>query len=298
MHIEVKRENMYLLEAFASETRVAIIEWLNTRPMNIRELAAQLHLSSAIVTRHVQKLERAGLLRCEQQPGLRGMQKVCSLAEETLTLQLRTIRHNPDVYVHEIPVGQYNAYDIRPTCGLCSAKSAIGMHDDIRYFADPLHTQAELLWFGSGWIAYRIPNYLLASQTVRSLEISLELCSEAPGFNENRPSDIGFRLNGQLVGVWTSPGDFGSRPGVHTPNWWRGGTQHGVLKTLRVDATGSHVDGVLVSDVALSALGIVSGSEITFQIENLESARHAGGVNLFGSRFGNYAQGIRVAMGY
>lgn len=298
MQIDMKQSNMHILEVFSSATRVAIIELLNKGPLNIKEIAKALGFSSAIITKHVQKLEHAGIIKCESQSGKRGMQKISSLAEESIILQLRTGARSSDFYIHDIPVGQYTAYHVHLTCGLASAAGIIGMNDDPRYFADPAHTQAELLWFGSGWVEYRIPNYLLSSQTAKTLEISLEICSEAPAYNEHQPSDIGFRINGKLLGIWTSPGDFGIKRGIFTPDWWNGGTQYGLLKTVRVDETGSFIDGVQLSGIGIKDLGIVYGSEITFRIENDENARHVGGLNLFGKSFGNYAQDIRVLLGY
>ncbi len=298
MQIDATTGNLPVLEALASDTRLAMIGLLNERPCNISELADALSISSAIVTRHVQKLEAAGLIRCSTQSGRRGMQKICTLAEDVLTVRLRVLTRASDVYVHEIPVGQYTAYSVQPTCGLASATGLIGMSDDPRYFADPAHIQAELLWFGCGWIEYRVPNYLLGNQTAKSLEISLELCSEAPRYDEHHPSDIDFTLNGLPIGLWTSPGDFGARKGAYTPDWWHGGTQYGLLKTIRVDDTGSHIDGVRMSATTIADLNIRYGSEITFRLGVDANARHMGGLNLFGKGFGNYRQDIRVTMAY
>lgn len=298
MQIPVDRAHRGILEVFSSQTRVAIIELLGTRSMNIGELAAALDLSSAIITRHIQQMATAGIIHCEAMPGRRGTQKICSLAVEAITLTLRSQPREQHIHVHEIPVGQYSGYQVQPTCGLASASGLIGMNDDPRYFADPAHIQASLLWFGSGWVAYRVPNFLLGGQTARSLEISLEVCSEAPVYKEHHPSDIGFRVNGMLLGVWTSPGDFGEKKGLLTPDWWQGGSQYGILKTIRVDDTGSFIDGVRTSDITVDQLGIQYGQEITFRVEVDEEACHKGGLNLFGKQFGNYGQDIRVALGY
>ena len=298
MQIDATADNLPVLEALASETRLAMIALLNRRALNISELAESLDISSAIVTRHVQKLEAAGLVRCSTQSGRRGMQKICSLAEDSVTLRLRTVTRNADVHVHEIPIGQYTAFCVQPTCGLASATGLIGMSDDPRYFADPAHVQAELLWFGCGWVEYRIPNYLLGNQVAKSIEISLELCSEAPRYDEHHPSDIGFAINGRPLGLWTSPGDFGARKGTYTPDWWNGGTQYGLLKTIRVDETGSYIDGVRMSDAVITELAIQYGGEITFRLGVDEHARHMVGLNLFGRAFGNYRQDIRVTLAY
>ncbi len=76
MIIQVHSGNTAYFECFASETRLRMIELLNVRPMNIKELAAELELSSAIITKHIQKLEDAGIVGTESLSGLRGRQKV------------------------------------------------------------------------------------------------------------------------------------------------------------------------------------------------------------------------------
>src|SRR5690606_1909033 len=108
--------------------------------------------------------------------------------------------------------------------------SIIGMIDDPRYFSDPDHIHAKHLWFASGYVEYRIPNYTVTTQTITGVTISLEICSEAPGFNENWPSDITFSLNDVALGTWTCPGDFGKKRGAYTPDWWVNMTQYGLLK--------------------------------------------------------------------
>ncbi|TLS49239.1 ArsR family transcriptional regulator [Paenibacillus antri] len=304
MRLQADRTNVAIFECFSSESRLRIIELLNERPMNIKELADAVGLSSAIVTKHVQKMEEAGLLVTESIAGKRGMQKLCRLALDELTLVLKrgpAAGERPasaNRYEVSLPVGQYSSCAVKPTCGLASEHGMIGMVDDPRYFSDPEHVKASHLWFGSGFVEYRIPNYLLRNQTALSLDISLEICSEAPGFNENWPSDISFYVNDRLLGTWTCPGDFGETRGVYTPEWWINRSQYGLLKTLSVGPTGAYIDGVRLSDVTLDALGLAYGETISFRIAALETARNVGGVTLFGKGFGNYNQDIHVSLTY
>jgi len=300
MNIEVSSKNLAFLECFASETRVKIIELLNNRPMNIKELAAALDVTSTVITKHIQKLENAGIISSNSIVGKRGMQKICHLTLEQATLQIKWKQELAERNMHlvSIPVGQYTSFDVKPTCGLASPEKLIGMLDDPRYFADPLHVQAGLVWFGSGHVTYRIPNFLLSNQVLDSMEISLEICSEAPTYNENWPSDIEFAINNVTVGTWTSPGDFGKHRGVYTPAWWKLGTQHGLLKTITVNSEGTFLDGTVLSDIVVSDLGISYGKEILFRISCPEDGHNVGGVTLFGKGFGNYSQDIQVKMTY
>lgn len=298
MIIEVSTSNLKFLEAFSSETRIKIIEIIGQKPMNIKELASHLGLSSAIITKHIQHLETAGIVKCENTAGKRGMQKICSINLESVLLQFIRKDRQTNSYLHSIPVGQYSAYNIKPTCGLASDSKILGILDDPRYFGDPDHTNAALLWFGSGWVEYSLPNFLLKNQITRRIEISMEICSEFPGYNENWPSDITFYINGAVLGLWTCPGDFGETRGVYTSDWWIHGTQYGLLKTIIINKEGSFVDGVKMSDVKINDLGIQYGKVITFRIASLDNVRNQGGVTIFGKGFGNYNCNIEVCMEY
>ncbi|WP_141500207.1 ArsR/SmtB family transcription factor [Paenibacillus luteus] len=299
MNIEVNSRNLKFLECFASETRIKMIELLNHKPMNIKDLAEALGISSAIVTKHIQKLEEAAIVTTESVPSTRGRQKICHLTLDSATLQFR-VKEKPDQnrYAVSIPIGQYSNYEVKPTCGLASSTKIIGMVDDPRYFSDPEHVKASHLWFGSGFIEYRIPNYLVGKQTVRSLSISLEICSEAPHYNENWPSDLSFYINDRCLGTWTCPGDFGAVRGVYTPEWWDLGTQHGLLKQITVDSEGAFIDGIRMSDTAVNDLSLSIGEDIRFRISAPETAAHSGGLSMFGKQFGNYDQDIQVYVAY
>ncbi len=297
MIVDVTTKNMKVLECFSSETRVRIIELLNEKPYNIGELAEALGMSSAIITKHIQKLEEARIVFTENTVGKRGTQKRCSLNVEKMTLVLRTAENKKPQsgFTVDLPVGQFTQYKVRPTCGMASSVKRIGMMDDPRYFDDPERTMAEHLWFASGFVEYRIPNFLVGQETASCITIALEICSEAPYYNDNWPSDITFSINNTVVATWTCPGDFGSKRGQYTPEWWVD-TQYGLLKVLSVTDEGTFIDGVKFSDVQIDQLHIKTGQELLFRIACPESAANCGGVSLFGKNFGNYPQDIRVTV--
>lgn len=305
MEIKVSQENLSLFVALASETRIRMIEMLSKENLNIREMAQRLNMSSAMITKHVQQLEEAGILITEHIAGKRGMQKQCTLRLDQASLIFKTdaagvsAEPDQDAYDVNIPVGQYSAYLVKPTCGLASETKLIGMRDDPRYFAEPEHVKAQHIWFSSGFVEYRIPNYVSGKSSISGLRISLEIGSEAPGYDEDWASDITFTVNDVPVCVWTSPGDFGKNRGKLTPSWWEpGNTQHGLLKTLSVTPSGTYMDGVRLSDVSIQDIPILPSEEIRFRILSPEDARNAGGVSLFGRHFGNYEQDIQVRVSY
>lgn len=299
MKLDVTTKNMNVLECFSSETRVRMIELLNAKPYNIGELAEALGVSSAIITKHIQKMEEAGIIATETMVGKRGTQKRCSLKVDRIELVLLTNEEEKPRgqagFTVDLPIGQYVRYEVRPTCGLASADKRIGMMDDPRYFDDPERTTAEHLWFASGYVEYRIPNYLVGQESASRLTISLEICSEAPQYNEHWPSDITFSINGTEVATWTCPGDFGHKRGQYTPKWWTD-TQYGLLKVLSITDEGTFIDGVRCSDVTIHQLNVKAGQELLLRIACPETAANCGGVSLFGKGFGNYPQDIRVVV--
>ena len=59
MQLEINQEALPVYEALASNVRIKIIQLLAKNKMNVKELAQELGLSSAIITMHIKKLEEA-----------------------------------------------------------------------------------------------------------------------------------------------------------------------------------------------------------------------------------------------
>lgn len=291
--IRLTPENLPFFEALASETRLRLLERLAEGECNIKELAASLGLSSAIITRHVRQLEDAGFLQTRMIREGGAIQKRCSVAEGEFLLQMPVLRREEREYQEiSIPVGQFTDCQVRPTCGLASEIKVIGAFDDPRCFFLPERTDAQILWFGRGYVEYRIPNGLRPDQEAEELEISCELSSEAPGYRDDWPSDITFWLNGRRLCTWTSAGDFGEQRGRLTPDWWHV-NQYGVLKTVRLREDGVYLDGARFSREGICSFGLQKESwTLRFSVE--EDAHYIGGCTLYGERFGNYPQNILV----
>jgi predicted transcriptional regulator len=292
------RKWLPLYEALASEVRLHILELLAEKPMNLKEIAARLELSSAILTMHIRKLELSRLIRTKMVRKQGGTHKICSLAETDVEISLPHAGTEERLfYEQNIPVGHYTSFDVHPTCGLATREKLIGQFDDPRYFLDPERVNAAILWFGRGFVEYKTPNYLLLSQQPEELEISFEIASEAPGANDQWPSDIQFYLNDVRLGEWTSPGDYGGDSRRRfTPDWWTV-NQYGLWKILRVNRTGTYMDGQKISDTTLDDLKLEKHFwTIRFAVE--EDAQHVGGLTLYGTGFGNYNQDIQFRMYY
>lgn len=300
MEITTKIDSLPILEALGSESRLNIINLLAEREYNIKQIAEKLYLSSGIVTRHIQQLEKAGLISTRFVSTDSGSQKICRLAIEELYIRFPS-NIFPDYKIHQtyIPVGHFTDFNATPTCGLASVEDYIGELDQPMYFMDSKRMEAEIIWLTEGFLEYKIPNLLeLKTEKPELLEISLEMASEFPVSNNAWPSDIGFYINDTYVGKWTVPGNYSDVRGKLTPEWWPDrNSQYGLLKTLRITPHETLIDGESISDVKLEDLN-VDGNLIKIKIAVEEGNNHGGGLTIFGKRFGNYPQHIIYKMYY
>ncbi len=281
-----------LLKALSSETRLAILAYLGDRLVNINDIAAALQISPSSATTHIQILEKADLIRTKIIPASHGLQKLCGRTYDDVHIKLeRTDVHSHNSFSVTMPIGQYYDFDVSPTCGLASETALIGLLDTPASFYELEHVSAQLLWFGSGYVTYRFPNHLPSGATAVRLDLSAEICSEAPLHHLDWPSDITMCINGVEIGTWTSPADFGGERGLLTPQWW--GTkdsQYGQLKIWSVSSDGSYIDGQVLSSVRIEDLRLGERPYIEVQMSVKPNAQNVGGLNLFGEKFGNYPQ--------
>ncbi|MEK3704130.1 ArsR family transcriptional regulator [Paenibacillus sp. FSL R7-0198] len=284
-----------LYEALASEVRWRIMDMIADREMNVKDIAAVLELSPSIVTMHIRKLEEADLIGSRRVRINGGTHKLCYLKQNQIEIELPSASQTSRTREQIISVGHYTAFDIHPTCGLGTLEKEIGVWDDPRYFLDPERVHAAILWFGKGYVEYKTPNFVLPDQTTDAIEISMELASEAPGLRDHWPSDIRFTFNGVSLGTWTSPADFGrAARGKYTPEWWhRNVNQYGLLKTIRIDASGTYTDGERMSDVTLADIKL-SEPFWTLRFTVDEESPNVGGLTIYGAGFGNHDQDIVI----
>jgi predicted transcriptional regulator len=289
-----------VLKALDSFNRLRILRFLANRMASVNDIAAALDLPTSTAALHVETLEEAGLILSEFEPASRGLRKVCARMYDRVVLDLPVPEQPREQAVETtMPIGAFADCQITPTCGLLSATGIIGMLDDPASFYEPGRMDAQLLWFHMGYVEYRFPNRLPSGAQADSLRLSMEICSEAPLFNPDWPSDITVWINGVEVGTWTSPGDFGGEPGRLTPEWWTPrNTQYGLLKVWHVGEREAEVDGMRVSGVTLRDLNLNSSSFVAVRIGVKPDAEHVGGINLFGSQFGNYPQDLILRIGY
>jgi predicted transcriptional regulator len=293
--------SLILLQALSSETRLLMLSLLSHRTMNVSALTEAIGLPHSTVNFNLKQLEQAGLVSIQYMPGTRGQQKLISKRYDEVLVKLPGVEIDAakDTVEVSMPVGNYKRVEVKPTCGLASDTKYIGMIDDPRSFFEPEHVFAQILWFKQGFVEYAFPNNLPHGAEATELELSMEICSEAPEYALDWPSDITLWINGVEVGMWTSPADFGGERGRHTPEWWSvDQTNFGLLKRWRVTTDGAFIDGEKLSKVTLEDLNLTEAHHVEVRLGVKADARNVGGLNLFGRKFGNYGQDILMRTKY
>jgi predicted transcriptional regulator len=266
--------------------------------MNISELAEEFSLPLSSAALHVKILEEAGIIFTEEKPGLRGAQKICAILAEDVYLNIfhREKRENPSkTIVCRMPLGNYFDCSVTKPCGLAGRNTYIGIEDSENAFYSVNRIHAQIVWFTTGFLEYRFSNHFLKKEKLLELGFSFEACSEAPGYDNDWPSDITLWINNTEVFTFRSAGDYGGIRGVCNPGWWPdSSTQYGELHRLEITGQGCFGDARKTADHNLESLGLYEGDYISFKIGVKEDAEYTGGINIFGEHFGNYRQGIEM----
>lgn len=290
-----------VFKALSTPMRMRIMELIyEDDNLSMNDLAERSGLTNSAISMHVSKLVDAGLVQIKTTSGRRGTMKIVRPRYDRLMIDLAPQKAVNQCYIDDIRIGHYSAYQITPTCGIATPQKIIGDFDNPKTFSYPDRFDAGVLWFGSGYIEYNLPNHLQPGQTVREMQISFEASSECPDTNVDYPSDIHFYLNGISLGTWISPGDFGDRRGFLSPVWWSERlNQYGLLKTLIINNEGCFIDGTSqISNTTVADLNLDYNSIINFRFEVPRYTANCGGLTLFGEDFGDYAQAIRLKLFY
>lgn len=287
-------------KALSSPVRLEILGLLYDQSMIIGEIAKKLDIPASSAAFHLKLLEQAGLVRMEEQPGTRGSTKLCTIKVDHIAIDM--VKKNTDIdeiFSAEMPVGAYSSCQVTPTCGLCGPAGVIGNEDAEYCFYYPERMDAGILWTASGFVEYKFANGVPKKRRAKSVSVSMEICSEAPGYREDWKSDITVWINGMDCGTWTCPGDFGGRRGRLAPSFWpNGSTQYGIQTIWAVRKDGTYMNEKKVSDVTVEQLCLWEKSYVSVKIGNKPDAKYVGGFNLFGKGFGDYNQDIILTVEY
>ena len=229
-------------------------------------------------------------------------------------------RHNFNIHTSNtnfisipISIGAYSNYslDNQPyPYGVVdrNLKEKLSLDNPIRYLA-------QLVWFEqSGYLEYEVKNPLPKNSEVKTLRLFFEACSEAPYYDLNHKTDISLYINGKKISIYDINSDFGGKRGKYTPQWWpTDNSQYGKTIFVEVKQDGTYIGDSYNSDWAekkkveinfqkASDVGVedldLNQKFITLRIGVDKDARHRGGMNLFGERFGNYPKALALGLEY
>lgn len=305
-HIQLSLENTEQLakvcHALSTDLRLRIICHLRKQSMQVNELAEVMNQPASTIALNVRILGDAGLITTEIRHGSRGYIKLCSRSVDDLKITLFDPMHMPSVTNEiSIPVaiGSYSDCQVERTCGMVNENCFIGSEDSPESFYMPDHITAQHLWFRNGYLEYRFPLMNTKDVLLTHISCSMEICSEAPYYRNEWPSDITLWINDIELGTWRSPGDFGGRRGQFCPAWWPDtATQFGLLKTWYIDRTGTYLDSLPFGKATIDQLALRSKPYVSLRIGIKKNAECIGGISLFGEKFGDYNQPILIRLGY
>ncbi|MCQ2742202.1 MAG: ArsR family transcriptional regulator [Bacilli bacterium] len=284
-------------KALSVENRIKIISALTDGAKTVAELSNVLALPISNVIFHLNVLEKANIVKVF--PSGKGYK--ASLLTFNISINLKDVETKQEAERQisseefDVPVGAFaELHDINYGFNL---KNKNGETLALENEYDPKKYDAQLVFSGSGSITYPLPK---VKDGLCEICISLEICSEAPFYAIDHPSEIFFLINGVKVASYISPGDLGGRKGnLNPPSYPDNLTQFGQLKSVVINKKGVFFDGIFLSEkLKIDDLNLKTDSTNTLRIGNLPESKYTGGFNIFGKEFGDYSQGIKVIYKY
>ena len=289
--------------ALASRPRVEVLQLIDRRNViSVNEIATVLRIPLSSAAMHVCVLEEAGLITSEKHPGIRGLVKMCTCKHQEVVFQMR--EKSSRVLKSEeqsLPLGSYAcARGVKGPSGLASREGPIGEYNQLRSFYLPERLNAQIIWFGSGWLEYLFAVPPEPEARLEELEITFEVCANAKADGKSWRSSVGVKVNGVELGVQDCICRRPERRGRLNPEWWPDvATQYGELMQWRVTREGVWRQNERLSDISLEQ--VLEGrpeSGISVEVGRNPDEKVSNGINLFGEGFGDYAQGIRLQTRY
>lgn len=289
--------------ALSTDLRLNILELIEKQTLSCTEIAKSLGYPLPTIISNIDILQSAGLVSTTLIPARNGHTKLCTPVYYDIFIRLgKNLMPVDDSseYRAEIPVGNYLNFDVAPTCGFVVDENNYFLSDDPNCLLDPRRINASLLWFKKGYVEYRIPINIPPKSEIKSITFELEICSEAPGYNNSHKSDITLWINDFEIGTYLSPGDFGGVKGKYNPDFWGlEHTQFGKLTKWKISQNGCFINDLLVSETPVSHLDILHETNyVTMRLGIKPDAKNIGGINIFGRGFGNYSQDIKMIVEY
>lgn len=283
-------------KALSNRVRLNILRLLQngSHLLTISEIARALDIPKTTAIHHVEVLEQAELVIVLYKSSTTGTVRVvgrniksthiCHFYPDPVE------RNDTKTLIQTHKVGNFSDIDCDTYAVVLDDHSIFETTDRF----DPKHYDAMLLYTEKGIITYEFSGAVAKTHKIHELSLSLELCSEAPYFNNNYYSDITFWINGVELCTYISTGDYGDRRGRLNPDWWPSTvTQYGKLVSLVVNGKGVMLNGIDVTDkITVDSLELDKHDSIKIAFGNKGTSTHIGGMNIFGSHFGDFEQDI------
>ena len=289
-------------EALGSVARLKLLRHLQEkRTQTVSEMSKELNVTKSTLLHHLDVLEKAGIVRIVYKSSSHGMERLVIRNLQTINLRVYYNLQTEDggqekTFLQNMPVGNYAEYEGDMLC--FATEDTHFFNVDNCYSSERFN--AELIYTQEGIVTYNFSNAVAQKHSVTELSLSLEICSEAPFYDNNYMSDVTFWVNNVEVATYTSEGDYGDRPGKLSPAWWpRVNTQYGKLVTVAVKEDGVYINGILNhSQVTVKDLKLEEGNKLALKIGNKGTSEHVGGFNIFGKNFGDFPQDICLQLTY
>ena len=289
-------------EALASPIRVNIMHQLINQDLSIYELAKLNHVSVSSIIFHLKILEDAKLIIITTSSGTKEKKIVNRYGQiQSLSIELsltENIKQDLEKATQTVPVGAYVDADMGDESGIVFNGKIVPIHNNAPYRHDRF--EAVSLFLNSGYVEYSFNNDQFRNKEVSNLTITLEICSEAPYYNNEFKSDITFYINGIEILTYTSIGDYGGRKGRYTQQFTSNNfSEFGKLEVITVNAKGVYIGEKLVNEhITLDDLKINKGNCVKFKVESKKDAKNQGGFNIFCRGSGDYNQDIEMQVTY
>ena len=292
-----------ICQALGDETRLKILRELQYPPYlkSISQLEKLIKVPKTTLIRHLQKLEDSNVVTMLYRSSSHGTARIFGRDMRNLHVRLyntpKPIVADYASATQTLRVGQFTDFT-GESFGFATTSQVYHFSTEDCFTSKRF--DAELVYATKGRITYCFSNKVAKYHEIKELSLSLEICSEAPYFDNDYLSDITFWINGKEMSTFTSLGDYGDHRGKLNPEWWpTTSTQYGKLVTLTVRKEGVSINGTpFLSKICLEDLNLGKDNKIVVTIGNKDIAEHQGGFNIFGSSFGDYPQDICLSLKY
>ena len=102
IHITSLDDGLELFKALGSDIRIQILKiLLENNQMSMNQLANELNISNGALTGHIKKLEECGLISASNDSSGHGNQKLCSLIQDRILVEIEKPIDLNNVYTAE-----------------------------------------------------------------------------------------------------------------------------------------------------------------------------------------------------